>query len=214
MNKRFVKNFLMFVMGVGLLVFLYPVYLWTNQAQFSANLQLAALLSGSNVAVVLDPQTKTFGCQVQGPLPDHGCTPGAVFKNTTKDQICVTGYTKTVRSVSTSLRKKVFAEYGIDYDQPFGSYEADHLIPLALGGNNDISNLFPEAASPYPGFKEKDVVENYLHEQVCAGNVALSVAQEKIANDWLAIYNSLDAKTIQDLKNKYRSWAPDNPELQ
>src|SRR3989338_6374719 len=155
MNKRFVKNFLMFVMGVGLLVFLYPVYLWTNQAQFSANLQLAALLSGSNVAVVLDPQTKTFGCQVQGPLPDHGCTPGAVFKNTTKDQICVTGYTKTVRSVSTSLRKKVFAEYGIDYDQPFGSYEADHLIPLALGGNNDISNLFPEAASPYPGFKEK-----------------------------------------------------------
>jgi len=34
-------------------------------------------------------RTKTSGCQVQGPLPDPACTPGDIFPNVTKDQICV-----------------------------------------------------------------------------------------------------------------------------
>ncbi len=90
---------------------------------------------------------------------------------------------------------------------PFGTYEVDHFIPLALGGSNDIGNLFPEAAEPKPGFKEKDVVEVYLHDEVCAGHVALSVAQEQIATDWLRVYENLSPDIIKLIKQKYSSWA-------
>jgi hypothetical protein len=63
-----------------------------------------------------------------------------------------------------------------------------------LGGSNDISNLFPEAASPKPGFHEKDKVENYLHDQVCSGAMTLQIAQIAIATNWLDVYNSMPSQ--------------------
>ncbi len=179
----------------------------THQLESSSVSQVPILLKVADKVLQLDPISKSVNCQVNGPLPDHACTPGAVFAEASKEIICVQGYTKTVRSVSSSIKKKVYKEYSISYPQPFGSYEADHLIPLELGGNNDIANLFPEAASPFPGFKEKDLVENYLHNEMCAGNISLSVAQEQIANDWLAVYNALTPEQIAILKAQSKSWA-------
>jgi hypothetical protein len=72
-----------------------------------------------------------------------------------------------------------------------GQYEVDHFVSLELGGSNDISNLFPEAAEPKPGFHEKDRVENYLHDQVCRGALTLAEAQREIATNWLAVYETL-----------------------
>lgn len=155
----------------------------------------------------LNERTKTINCVVNNGLPDPQCTPGTVFPNVTKEQVCVQGYTKTVRAVSVSLKKKVYREYGVSYPPPFGSYEADHFIPLALGGNNDIANLFPEAAEPRPGFREKDLVENYLHEQVCLGNVSLSSAQRKISANWLDVYNNLSSYELERLKREYKNWS-------
>lgn len=155
----------------------------------------------------LPARTKTANCIINDSLPDPQCTPGAVFPDVTKEQTCVKGYTKTVRAVSVSLKKKVYREYGISYPPPFGSYEADHFIPLALGGNNDIANLFPEAANPKPGFREKDLVESYLHEQVCLGNMSLSSAQRKISTNWLDVYSNLSLYEIERLKSKYKNWS-------
>lgn len=158
----------------------------------------------------LDTRTKTTGCQVAGPLPDHGCTPGAIFASTTLDTICTPGYTQKVRNVSTTLKKNIYKEYGVAYPRPTGSYEADHLIPLELGGSNAIANLFPEAASPSPGFKEKDLVENYLHNQACQGDIPLGRAQEEVADDWVSVYNSLSQDEIAQLKAQYSSWTDKN----
>lgn len=80
--------------------------------------------------------------------------------------------------------------YGITSHRP-GQYEVDHLVSLQLGGSNDIANLWPEAASPKPGFHEKDRVENYLHDQVCSGAISLSQAQAEIATNWLNVYNRM-----------------------
>ena len=135
-------------------------------------------------------QTKTSGCQAQGALPDSGCTPGAIFASATKDQICQSGYASSVRNVPTSEKDQVYAEYGIASHYP-GQYEVDHLVSLELGGSNDIANLWPEAASPTPGFHQKDQVENYLHDQVCSGAVSLQQAQVEIATNWLAVYNQM-----------------------
>jgi hypothetical protein len=62
---------------------------------------------------------------------------------------------------------------------------------LELGGSNDLANLWPEAASPTPGFHQKDQVENYLHDQVCSGAMTLKDAQNEIATNWLVVYNRM-----------------------
>jgi hypothetical protein len=135
-------------------------------------------------------QTKTAGCVVQGPFPDPACTPGDIFPDVTAAQICVSGYSSGVRNVPASEKDAVYAEYGVTHHSS-GEYEVDHFVSLELGGSNDISNLFPEAASPTPGFHEKDRVENYLHDQVCKGALTLAEAQREIATDWLAVYQSM-----------------------
>jgi hypothetical protein len=100
------------------------------------SISLTAQQALFNFAGPFTPQApgKVQGCVINGSLPDPACTPGAIFPNVTTEQTCVSGYTKTVRNVSTSLKKKVYQEYGIAYPPPFGTYEADHFIPLTLGG--------------------------------------------------------------------------------
>lgn len=128
-------------------------------------------------------RTKISGCIINDKLPDPLCTPGAIFSEVTAKEICVPGYSKNVRNVPESEKNEVYAEYGIT-TRTTGEYEVDHLISLELGGSNNISNLWPEAAEPKPGFHEKDSVENYLHQQVCSGAVSLSDAQNVIVTDW------------------------------
>jgi hypothetical protein len=117
--------------------------------------------------------------------PDPTLTPGAAFDGVTADQVCIPGYSRRVRNVTSAERAQVYAEYGtVDVR---GADEVDHFIPLELGGSNDITNLWPE---PYgaPGAHEKDRVENYLHEPVCSGALALGDAQQMITSDWYAVY--------------------------
>lgn len=182
-----------------------------RQLEAQQNSQLASVLTVVPETLVIDQRTQEADCQAQGPLPDHECTPGAIFETATKEEICVKGYSSTVRSVSVSLKKKVFAQYGIEYPVPFGSYEVDHLIPLSLGGSNDIANLWPKSAEPWPGFYEKNITGNYLLEQMCAGNIDLGIAQKRIANDWFLIYSHLSESTIKDLKSRYKNWADRKP---
>src|SRR3989440_12858245 len=138
----------------------------------------------------LGKQTKTAGCVAHGGLPDSACTPGAIFANATVQEICTSGYSSSVRNVPTSEKDQAYAEYGITHHSP-GQYEVDHLVSLELGGSNDIANLWPEAASPTPGFHQKDQVENYLHDQVCSGAISLKKAQSEVATNWLAVYNTM-----------------------
>ena len=120
--------------------------------------------------------------------PNARLTPGAVFAGVTVAQVCTPGYATSVRDVPVSEKDAVYAEYGITQHAP-GQYEVDHLIPLELGGSNDIQNLWPEPALPVPGFHQKDVLENVLHDMVCAGVISLPAAQHAIATDWLAAYH-------------------------
>jgi len=168
--------------------------------------ELIALLSVyQGKPLALDTRTQTTGCIVNGPLPDRECTPGAVFDVSTTT-MCTSGYSRSVRNVSVKTKRQMYTAYGLEYPQPTGTYEMDHLIPLELGGNNDVANLFPEAAAPPPGFREKDLVENYLHDEVCAGVIDLAAAQEQIARDWVAVYNTLTPSTITALKRQIASY--------
>lgn len=111
-----------------------------------------------------------------GFVADRRCTTGAVTE-ASKDEICLPGYATTHRSVSWATKLTVYDEYGITKRAPYGepgSYEIDHLVPLELGGSNEIINLFPE---PFPAYKRKDHMENFMHEQVCYNGLSLHSAQ-------------------------------------
>lgn len=146
-------------------------------------------VSGSNSTYIPSTPTKSAGCVAVNDLPDPICTPGSVLATATKDQICVSGYSGTVRNVPVSEKDSVYAEYGITQHSS-GEYEVDHLISLELGGSNDIANLWPEAATPTPGFHQKDAFENKLHADVCSGAISLSDAQKEIATNWLQYYTA------------------------
>lgn len=119
--------------------------------------------------------------------PDARLTPGDVLPVTARD-ICVVGYSKKVRNVPESVKRKVYEEYGIRSHAP-GEYEVDHLISLELGGSNSIRNLWPESYVSAPfNAHIKDTLENRLHRMVCAGQIDLRTAQQAIARDWVSAY--------------------------
>src|SRR5262249_7782401 len=146
--------------------------------------------AGSSTPPPTTPPPTGGACQVYGAMPDRTCTPGATFPRATARQVCVRGYSSRVRNVPESVKRAVYARYGIA-THTRGQYEVDHLISLELGGSNSIRNLWPEAALPRPGFHEKDKVENYLHARVCDGEMTLRRAQHLVATNWLTVYASL-----------------------
>lgn len=170
MNKKFLFSGLMFfVFGIVILFLSLP----KNQPQV--------------LPTSTQSPTSTARLNI---YPNPVLTPGDVF-DVTEAQICVKGYSSSVRDVSLATKKLVYQEYGVTYPATTGAYEVDHFIPLELGGSNDIKNLWLEPADPKPGFHEKDKVENFLHDEVCSGTLDLKKAQQQIINDWYTVYQSI-----------------------
>ena len=119
-------------------------------------------------------------------MPNATRTPGDVL-STNVNEICVSGYARRVRKVSTATKKQVYAEYGIASHAP-DEYEVDHLVPLGIGGSNDIKNLWPQPTEPRPGRLEKDALEDELHKRICNRTLDVRTAQRDVAVDWLAAY--------------------------
>jgi hypothetical protein len=131
------------------------------------------------------------------PLPDRGCTPGAINPEVTQanigSTICRSGYTESIRPPKsvTEVEKRASAR-AYDYSGTFRTAEYDHLIPLELGGDpNASSNLWvepndrPDATSTA---NTKDILEDRLNTLVCSGVVPLGEAQQAIASNWVAAY--------------------------
>ena len=144
----------------------------------------------AQAALAKTPSTQTVSLASSGTkagpayvYPNASLTTGAVL-TTDASTICAPGYASSVRDVSTASKKQVYAEYGVSYPQPTGAYEVDHFIPLEIGGSNDLTNLWLEAATPTPGFHQKDQFENYEHDQVCDGTISAAEAQSRMASDW------------------------------
>lgn len=102
-----------------------------------------------------------------------------------KDAVCKTGFAAEHRSVSVNTKRQVYAEYGMGYN-PGHAFVIDHLIPLELGGDNIISNLWPEKIAQAA---RKDQDENGLRERVCEGNMRLDAAQMFFVHHWSRAYN-------------------------
>ena len=168
------------VMGIVVTISLVQAYSRTHHAQPPSP---KALLAAAPVA----PELDTAQCRVRGALPDPVCTPGAINPAVTQDNIsetiCKSGYTKTIRptvSYTGKLKADQMNQYG--FTDSGRSHEEDNLISLELGGSHsDPRNLWPQpGASP----NAKDKVEDFLRTAVCAGQISLAEAQNRIATDW------------------------------
>lgn len=119
-------------------------------------------------------------------FPEPSLTPGVTLA-VNLEQICRSARPKN-RIVPVSLQRKVFEEYGIPSAEP-RAYEVDYLITPALGGADDIRNLWPQSYSPAVwNARVKDALEDRLHDLVCEGQLDLATAQHDISSDWIAAY--------------------------
>src|SRR4051812_3540833 len=138
-------------------------------------------------------------------LPNRQRTPGAVnpavTQQTIRSTICRTGYTSTVRPSSSYTTRLKVDQLGSGYafrgDHATRDYEEDHLIALEIGGApSNPRNLWPEPELGSEGAKVKDLVENQLHDLVCAGTVPLRVAQRAMATNWWRAYQRYGGRAV------------------
>jgi hypothetical protein len=154
-------------------------------------------------ALALGAATVALGVFLAKPLFDHGgyprarsapvvampistLTPGATLF---MDRATVCAQTNpNNREVSVAMQRMVFAQYGIPRGDTH-DYEIDYLVTPALGGAEDIHNLWPHSYSATVwNAKVKDALETRLRERVCGGSLDLETAQREIAGNWIAAY--------------------------
>ena len=132
-------------------------------------------------------------------LPNLSRTPGATNTSVTQanigQTICISGWTSTIRPpshVTTALKIRQLASgYAYQTDTLTADYEEDHLISLELGGSpTSEANLWPEPYGTVEGARVKDQLENKLHSLVCSGTLTLITAQNAIASNWWAAYET------------------------
>ncbi len=130
--------------------------------------------------------------------PDPDLTPGRTV-SVELSRLCRPYYTRDERHVTPSTKRRVCELYGKKDQCPKG-YEIDHLISLELGGSNEIENLWPQ---PIRQARQKDVVETWLHRQVCAYRMTLQTAQEVMKGDlWFDTYRKLKTESVTVKRGK------------
>ena len=119
--------------------------------------------------------------------PDSRLTPG-VSRTVDSQDVCSVQSVDGFYPIPATLAYRVFEKYGIRNPPP-RSYEVDYLITPALGGADDIRNLWPQPyASGTWNAHLKDALEDHLYELVCQGQLDLHIAQKDISRDWIAAY--------------------------
>lgn len=132
-------------------------------------------------------------------LPDPRMTPGSIT-NVPISALLAHGYTASpgIRRVTPKVHRQVFIQYFGKVPEKPGTYEVDHLISLELGGNNSISNLWPQSYVTMPyNSHVKDKLENYMARTLrntlasqgeLAAQTQLSMFQQEIATNWIVAY--------------------------
>lgn len=158
----------------------------------------AALIVLLAVCAGLEASSAPAAYRHHGPalLNDLKATPGAA-RTVDAKAVCGGESTKDFRHTTPAMKKSVCLAYGLEaHCYGLEKNEIDHLSSLELGGADGVKNLWPQPYYQHPGAHEKDVVENYLHKQVCAGKVPLAEAQKEIASDWYAVYLAIEKEKV------------------
>lgn len=85
------------------------------------------------------------------------------------------------RVVTQQMKQEISAHYGV-LQSAWSGYEFDHLIPLAVGGDSSIDNLWPQPHAPGTpdGSEGKDKLELQLYLQMRDGKITQAEAVKQI----------------------------------
>jgi hypothetical protein len=147
---------------------------------------LAAGALGGAIVVLAGGNVRGY-CHLRGSLPDKKCTPGVV---STRDRavVCAAGFRPPVPGRPSE--NKVFRDYGIPRSRR-ARYRVLALIPLRLGGSEQLRNLWPLALARHPGVAEKQQLDLTLRRLACGGRMTIAAADRTVATDWVSAYRSL-----------------------
>ncbi len=83
------------------------------------------------------------------------------------------------RHVTQQMKQEIAAHYGIPQND-WSDYEFDHLIPLAVGGDSYVDNVWPQPHGDPDGSNGKDRLEMQLYQQMKAGTMKQTEAIQQI----------------------------------
>lgn len=127
--------------------------------------------------------------------PDSSVTPGGLCSPTDpnfKEYRYPERIAYCQRHVTQAMKRQVAEHYGIA-QADWGNYEFDHLIPLAIGGDSSVDNLWPEPNADNEGENGKDRLELRLYYQMKAGTITQAEAVKQIYA-WFDAYRLKHAK--------------------
>jgi protein tyrosine phosphatase (PTP) superfamily phosphohydrolase (DUF442 family) len=101
------------------------------------------------------------------------------------------------RNVTKDMKVQIAAHYNVPQSD-WSNYEFDHLIPLCIGGDSSIDNLWPQ---PRGGTESdgKDKLENDLYKQLSAGTITQKAAVQQIY-DWFKGYSARHPELPQTMR--------------
>ncbi|MDE2143094.1 MAG: hypothetical protein KGJ84_11855 [Elusimicrobia bacterium] len=100
------------------------------------------------------------------------------------------------RMVTFQMKTDIAAHYGV-LQSAWSGFEFDHLIPLAIGGDSSVDNIWPQPHAPGSpdGSEGKDKLEEQLYLQMKAGSITQADAVKQIY-DWFTV-SDMARKIIQ-----------------
>ena len=98
------------------------------------------------------------------------------------------------RNVTQQMKLTIAQHYSVPQSD-WNGYEFDHLIPLAIGGDSSIDNLWPQPHGTPDGSDGKDRLENQLYLEMRDGKITQADAVKQIYGWFTA--SSMAAKAVE-----------------
>ena len=99
------------------------------------------------------------------------------------------------RNVTPEMKAAAAAHYGVPKSD-WSGYEFDHLIPLAIGGDSSIDNVWPQPHGDPDGSNGKDRLEDLLYREMAAGSITQADAVKQIYGWFTAVNMAAQATQI------------------
>lgn len=109
----------------------------------------------------------------------------AVTQENIATTICTVGYSKSIRPptyYTGPIKRLLVVALPATVPHTVADYELDHWVAIEDGGNpvareNLVLQLWPEA-------REKDIVENRVHREICARLITLYRGRQCFITNW------------------------------
>ena len=130
--------------------------------------------------------------------PTNGAINEGVTQSNITTTVCVSGYTKTIRP-PTSYTNRVKKELLLtNPDKNMTHYELDHIIPLAVGGHpTNVNNLWAQPRYGEWNAGRKDVLESFVHRELCKGKLTLQESRNIFIDNWVDGYKKYIKRNIK-----------------